>query len=93
MKKEEFSEPFSEPLDWLNKYSEENYSKNPSFWLRISIFSRHYEAREFAWKKVKEFSPEEIVNDSESIIRLAPVCKVAEEKVNQLLKSLPEEAF
>lgn len=82
-----------ESLDWLNKYSEENYSKNPSFWLRIFIFSCDYKAREYAWKKVQEFSPEEIIDDLDIIIRLAPICKVAEEKVNELLKSLPQEAF
>ncbi|MGI5826943.1 MAG: hypothetical protein ACOX6C_00675 [Patescibacteria group bacterium] len=82
-----------ETLDWLNKYSEQNYSKNPSFWLRIFIFSSDYKAREYAWEKVKEFSPEEIINDLDIIIRLAPICQVAEEKVIELIKSLPPEAF
>ncbi|MDD2257816.1 MAG: hypothetical protein PHN43_01215 [Patescibacteria group bacterium] len=89
MKKEDFYDS----LDWLNKYPEENYSENPSFWLRISIFSRHYEAREYAWRRLKEFSPQEIINDVETIIRLAPICRVAEQKVNELLKALPESAF
>ncbi|BFD25161.1 MAG: hypothetical protein JST_000485 [Candidatus Parcubacteria bacterium] len=83
----------SGPLDWLSENPEANSKNRPSFWLRLSIYSCDYHAREYAWKKLKSFSAEEIVSDLEEIIKIANACRAAEEKVTKILESLPAAVF